>query len=277
MPNPEELIQALAELDPATLENVINTAYNRRRDPVRPARPDPVEGPGPFARWLAQRHMETDAAIERVVYLPTGAPNNEIRLLEVNRFSVPDILPLTCDTDSRVFVPHPGMDPSPFSDWPSSSDQTKRPASYWCFLELDLISFPAWPSLIPQRRRVAGCGGSSTWKRNRDSAQAARTPRSADRPEISAGLGRCAFRLPKRTNPDLWPHLGTDPLRRTSRGKLAKIPTMKAKSRTICLLPVMLWCTSTIAGAFVFLSGASHVGGREPSYRDRQRCGVLGR
>ena len=33
MPNPEELIQALAELDPATLENVINTAYNRRRDP----------------------------------------------------------------------------------------------------------------------------------------------------------------------------------------------------------------------------------------------------
>ena len=34
MPNPEELIQALAELDPATLENVINTAYNRRRDPA---------------------------------------------------------------------------------------------------------------------------------------------------------------------------------------------------------------------------------------------------
>ena len=113
MPNPEELIQALAELDPATLENVINTAYNRRRDPVRPARPDPEEGPGPFARWLAQRHMETDAAIERVVYLPTGAPNNEIRLLEVNRFLRPpdndvieplDFTPDIAEVPFRVFV-----------------------------------------------------------------------------------------------------------------------------------------------------------------------------
>ena len=113
MPNPEELIQALAELEPATLENVINTAYNRRRDPVRPARPDPEEGPGPFARWLAQRHMETDAAIERVVYLPTGAPNNEIRLLEVNRFLYPpdndvieplDFSPDVADLPFRVFV-----------------------------------------------------------------------------------------------------------------------------------------------------------------------------
>jgi len=113
MPNPEELIQALAELDPATLENVINTAYNRRRDRARPARPDPEEGPGPFARWLAQRHMETDAAIERVVYLPTGAPNNEIRLLEVNRFLRPpdndvieplDFTPDIAEVPFRVFV-----------------------------------------------------------------------------------------------------------------------------------------------------------------------------
>jgi len=113
MPNPEELIQALAELDPATLENVINTAYNRRRHPVRPARPDAVEGPGPFTRWLAQRHMETDAAIERVVYLPIGAPNNEIRLLEVNRFLRPpdndvieplDFTPDIAEVPFRVFV-----------------------------------------------------------------------------------------------------------------------------------------------------------------------------
>lgn len=116
MPNPEELIQALAELDPATLENVINTAYNRRRDPAeatRRARPNPEDGAGPFARWLAQRHMETDAAIERVVYLPTGAPNNEVRLLEVNRFLYPpdndvieplDFSPDDADLPFRVFV-----------------------------------------------------------------------------------------------------------------------------------------------------------------------------
>lgn len=33
----------------------------------------------------------------------------------------------------------------------------------------------------------------------------------------------------------------------------------------------------TPTGTLVFLFGASHAGGREPSYRDRQRCGVLGR
>jgi hypothetical protein len=116
MPNPEELIQALAELDPATLENVINTAFERRRDPAettRRTRPNPKEGPGQFARWLAQRHMETDAAIEWVVYLPTGAPNNEIRLLEVNRFLHPpdndvieplDFTPDIEDVPFRVFV-----------------------------------------------------------------------------------------------------------------------------------------------------------------------------
>ncbi len=116
MPNPEELIQALAELDPAILESVINTAYNRRRDPTettRRVRPKPADGAGPFARWLAQRHMETDAAIERVVYLPTGAPVDEIRLLEVNRFLRPpdddvieplDFSPDGADLPFRVFV-----------------------------------------------------------------------------------------------------------------------------------------------------------------------------
>ena len=33
--------------------------------------------------------MSSDPAIERVVYLPTGAPRDEIRLLEVNRFLNP--------------------------------------------------------------------------------------------------------------------------------------------------------------------------------------------
>ena len=57
--------------------------------------------------------METDAAIERVVYLPTGAPNNEIRLLEVNRFLRPpdndvieplDFTPDIAEVPFRVFV-----------------------------------------------------------------------------------------------------------------------------------------------------------------------------
>src|SRR4051794_8005990 len=94
MPDREELIQALAQLDPATLEEVVTTAYRRRSDPAEAAvqqKPDPQATPQQFAEWLAHRHLSSDAAIERVVYLPAGAPHNEIRLLEVNRFlNLPD-------------------------------------------------------------------------------------------------------------------------------------------------------------------------------------------
>jgi hypothetical protein len=88
MPNREELIRALTQLDPATLEEVVTTAYRQRYDtlPDDQVRPDRHDTPEQFARWLAQRHLSTDAALERVIYLPTGAPENEIRLLEVNRF-----------------------------------------------------------------------------------------------------------------------------------------------------------------------------------------------
>ncbi len=84
----EELIQALTRLDPAALEEVVTTAYRRRNDtePGDLARPDRHATPDQFAHWLARRHLSTDAALEQVVYLPTGAPENEIRLLEVNRF-----------------------------------------------------------------------------------------------------------------------------------------------------------------------------------------------
>lgn len=37
-----------------------------------------------LARWYAQRHYKTDAAIEEVFYLPANAPEREIRLVEVN-------------------------------------------------------------------------------------------------------------------------------------------------------------------------------------------------
>jgi hypothetical protein len=114
MPDREELIQALAQLDPATLEEVVNTAYRQRNniEAAAQAIPNNQTTPEQFAQWLAQRHLSTDAAIERVVYLPTGAPENEIRLLEVNRFlNSPDtesIEPLDftpeMDLPYRVFV-----------------------------------------------------------------------------------------------------------------------------------------------------------------------------
>lgn len=111
----EDLIATLAGLDPAMLEEVITSAYRKRRDGNVPA-PSLAPAGGTtseqFARWLAARHLASDPAIEKVVYLPTGAPAGEVRLLEVNRLLNPpdpdsvEPLDFTPDTETpfRVFV-----------------------------------------------------------------------------------------------------------------------------------------------------------------------------
>lgn len=116
MPTPtrEERIRALTELDAATLEDVVNTAYQQRLGPslmAAQARPDFHARPAEFARWLALRHRSSDAAINRVVSLPANAPENEIRLLEINRLlnsSEPELIePLDFSPDDlgfKVFV-----------------------------------------------------------------------------------------------------------------------------------------------------------------------------
>jgi len=115
MPDRDELIQTLAQLDAATLEDVITSAYRQRQvaeGDASPAPPGPHAKPQQFAHWLAKRHLSSDGAIERVVYLPTDSPGDEIRLLEVNRFLNPpdpdavEPLDFTPDIDLpfRVFV-----------------------------------------------------------------------------------------------------------------------------------------------------------------------------
>jgi hypothetical protein len=37
-----------------------------------------------MARWYATRHMRTDPGIQTIYYLPTGAPEREIRFIEIN-------------------------------------------------------------------------------------------------------------------------------------------------------------------------------------------------
>ena len=37
-----------------------------------------------MARWYAQQHRNTDPGVRSVYYLPTNAPNREIRLVEIN-------------------------------------------------------------------------------------------------------------------------------------------------------------------------------------------------
>ena len=37
-----------------------------------------------FAQWLARQHLRFDSRLTQVIYLPSGAPEDEVRLLEVN-------------------------------------------------------------------------------------------------------------------------------------------------------------------------------------------------
>ncbi len=114
MTNREDLIQTLARLDPATFEDVIASAYQQRHGTAGAAlqtRPDPQATAQQFAEWLARRHMSSDMAIERVIFLPSGAQDHEIRLLEVNRLlnpPDPDVIePLDFSPDDlpfKVFV-----------------------------------------------------------------------------------------------------------------------------------------------------------------------------
>ncbi len=43
-----------------------------------------------FAEWLARQHLGFDKRLTLVVHLPAGAPNDEVRLLEVNTGLFPE-------------------------------------------------------------------------------------------------------------------------------------------------------------------------------------------
>ena len=89
----DELVIALAQLERAELNAVLDEALRLRGDsPAHdPAGPTTGLDRDAFAGWLAHRHMANDIGIVRVVYLPHGAPEDEVRLLEINRLSnVPD-------------------------------------------------------------------------------------------------------------------------------------------------------------------------------------------
>lgn len=45
---------------------------------------DPQTEKAAFAEWLARQHLRFDSRLTQAVYLPGNAPDNEVRLLEVN-------------------------------------------------------------------------------------------------------------------------------------------------------------------------------------------------
>jgi hypothetical protein len=66
-----------------------------------------------FAEWLARQHLRFDNRLTEVVYLPAGAPEDEVRLLEVNSGLYPEpgnpivpveTTPAVTDLPFRVWV-----------------------------------------------------------------------------------------------------------------------------------------------------------------------------
>jgi len=55
------------------------------------------------AKWYAKRHLDIDAGVEQIYYLPTDAPPREIRFLEVNRLitETTEIEPIDFGVDIR--------------------------------------------------------------------------------------------------------------------------------------------------------------------------------
>ncbi|MBX9585338.1 MAG: hypothetical protein K2X87_33950 [Gemmataceae bacterium] len=75
--------EALQNLSPDDLEQVLARATGRR------AALGGGEKAG-FAVWLAKQHLGLDPHLQEVIYLPSGSPEQEVRLLEVNEKLYPD-------------------------------------------------------------------------------------------------------------------------------------------------------------------------------------------
>jgi hypothetical protein len=66
-----------------------------------------------FAEWLARQHLRFDTRLTQVIHLPAGAPEDEVRLLEINTGLYPEpgnpivpveTTPAVTDLPFRVWV-----------------------------------------------------------------------------------------------------------------------------------------------------------------------------
>jgi hypothetical protein len=109
-----KLIQELVDLSPRDWSAVIQAATRKRNAKLQ--REDPDERPRPgasrdeFAHWVARQHLFVDPGLSRIIYLPTNAPPEEIRLLEVNEWLPAtneqrvDLLDMSLDLPGLDFV-----------------------------------------------------------------------------------------------------------------------------------------------------------------------------
>jgi hypothetical protein len=99
MPNLNELETELSQMPSRQYSDLIRKVEaNRRREVQRHSQERPPQrgmNKEDFSRWIAQQHFDIDKGISRILYLPTGAPEKEVRLLEVNELaSIPENAPL---------------------------------------------------------------------------------------------------------------------------------------------------------------------------------------
>jgi hypothetical protein len=88
MPNAEELANQVEQLDDVQWYDFLDLfdEVARRRRERKNSEPDEPEGNSrdQVAAWLAKNHLIVDSSIREVWYLPEGAADDEIRLLDIN-------------------------------------------------------------------------------------------------------------------------------------------------------------------------------------------------
>jgi hypothetical protein len=88
MANINDLIPRLANLPRREYTALIRQVDERRRQAAKREAQQhwPRNGMSKeeFVTWIARQHFAIDKGIARILYLPTGAPAEEVRLLEAN-------------------------------------------------------------------------------------------------------------------------------------------------------------------------------------------------
>jgi hypothetical protein len=88
MPTAEDLANQVEQLDDVRWHDFLDLLDEvaRRRRERKNSEPDEPEGNSrdQVAAWLAEKDLIVDSSIREVWYLPEGAPDDEIRFLEIN-------------------------------------------------------------------------------------------------------------------------------------------------------------------------------------------------
>jgi hypothetical protein len=98
MPDLDQMYNELVKLPRRQYSDLMRKVEFDRRQAIERAESEIPLKPGmsrdEFAHWIARRHFNIDKGIVRIVYLPTNAPENEVRLLEVNDLAIPEGAPV---------------------------------------------------------------------------------------------------------------------------------------------------------------------------------------